>query len=57
MSSEGGTYGDHWIAHRCLMYWSTGLASNKQHNITYDSSLNNVLLESIEVLRVEGGTR
>jgi len=57
MSPEGtGGYDDHWVAHRCLMYWSTGLGNN-QHNVTYDSSSYNVLLESIEVLRVEGGTR
>lgn len=47
---------DGWIDHKCLVYWKSGLNAAQQHNITYNSESSNVLLESIDVLQVVGGT-
>ena len=47
---------DSWIDHKCLIYWKSGLNAAQQHNITYSSEASNVLLESIDVLQVVGGT-
>ena len=46
-----------YIDHKCLMGWQAGLDPTQQHNISYSSESTRVLLESFEVLRVEGGTR
>ena len=45
------------IDHKCLVGWQAGLDPTQQHNISYSSEFDPVLLESFEVLRVEGGTR
>jgi hypothetical protein len=44
------------IDHKCLVYWQTGLNAAQQHNISYTSDSYNVLLESIDVVQVVGGT-
>ena len=48
---------DTWVDHKCLIYWRSGLNHTQQHNITYSTDSDRVLLESFEVLRVVGGTR
>src|SRR5258708_3224608 len=53
---------DTWIAHKCLIYWQSGLDSTQRHTFTwkvgtFTQSARFVLFDSFDVLRVEGGTR
>ena len=53
---------DTWIDHKCLVYWKAGLDVTQRHTITYGSEKyffepKGILLDSFDVLRVEGGTR
>jgi len=45
------------LDHKCLIYSKLGLNVTQLHNITYSANDDLVVLESFEVLWVEGGTR